>query len=313
MPEVHCYNKGCGQKFNPESNGDDACRHHPGPAYFHDAYKIWQCCDKKFTDFTAWLEYPGCTRGKHNPEKPADDIKKLPAQTEIRPEKEDEVIVWKGLNQPAERNTEPAEMVALKIEITPGAAAAVERERASTAAQQNGEIAIGAACKKNSCKDIYNGPESNSTPCVHHPGVAIFHEGMKYWSCCNRKTSNFSAFLEQPGCTHGTHEWTNNQRVDKIRQDWFSGVGFIHVNVYCKGAVGELCVFESDGLVLRTKVVHGFGNKITEKDYELFGRINPSESKVIVGERKIEIILKQADNVGWPRLEYEERPVETES
>ena len=169
MSEVHCYNKGCGQKFDPERNVDggftnadfvllhcisDACRHHPGPAYFHDAYKIWQCCDKKFTDFTAWLEYPGCTRGKHNSEKPAEDIKKLPAQTEIRPEKEDEVIVWKGLNQPAERHTGPAEMVPLKVEVTPGAAAAVERERASTAAKQNGEIAIGAACKNNACKDV---------------------------------------------------------------------------------------------------------------------------------------------------------------
>uniref|UniRef100_A0AC34QMG8 Cysteine and histidine-rich domain-containing protein n=1 Tax=Panagrolaimus sp. JU765 TaxID=591449 RepID=A0AC34QMG8_9BILA len=304
MPLIYCYNKGCGKMFDPDKNEDESCRHHPGPVYFHDAYKIWKCCDKKFTDFGAFLEYPGCKRSAHNSEK-SDDIQKLPAQTEIRPEKEDEVIVWKGLNQPAERHVEPAELVELTVEITSGAAAAVEKARASSNGQENSGIVIGAACKQNSCKEVYNGPESNLTECMYHPGKAIFHEGMKYWSCCNRKTSNFSAFLEQPGCTKGTHEWSHNQQVDKIRQDWFSGAGYIHVNVYCKGAVGEECTFESDGLLLRTVVVHGFGNKVTKKDYELFGRIVPGESKVIVGERKIEIVLKQADNTGWPRLEYE--------
>lgn len=49
---------------------------------------------------------------------------------------------------------------------------------------------------------------------MYHPGKAIFHEGMKYWSCCNRKTSNFTAFLEQPGCTKGIHQWSNvSERV----------------------------------------------------------------------------------------------------
>lgn len=64
----------------------DACAYHPGPPYFHDAYKIWNCCNKKSTDFGTWLTYPGCTRGKHSAEKPV-DIVKVAAVKEIRPEK----------------------------------------------------------------------------------------------------------------------------------------------------------------------------------------------------------------------------------
>jgi hypothetical protein len=30
---------------------------------------------------------------------------------------------------------------------------------------------------------------------------------MKYWSCCNKKTSDFNAFLEQVGCSQGNHCW----------------------------------------------------------------------------------------------------------
>ena len=30
---------------------------------------------------------------------------------------------------------------------------------------------------------------------------------MKYWSCCQRKTSEFDNFLNQEGCTEGKHMW----------------------------------------------------------------------------------------------------------
>ena len=47
--------------------------------------------------------------------------------------------------------------------------------------------------------------------CRFHSGVPIFHEGMKYWSCCQRKTSDFSAFLAQEGCTTGDHLWVKKK------------------------------------------------------------------------------------------------------
>nr|CDJ89573.1 CHORD and CS domain containing protein [Haemonchus contortus] len=284
---VQCYNKGCGQKFDPQNNTTESCLYHPGPPYFHDAYKIWNCCNKKSTDFGTWLNFPGCTRGKHNGEKPA-DIVKVAAVKEIRPEKEEDVIVWKGLNKPAERKAEEERKeVALKIDVTPGAQAALQRYREQQGNNPaSNELRIGAPCRNNACDKSYSGPESDATPCIHHPGQAIFHEGMKYWSCCEKKTSNFNAFLAQAGCQKGKHQWSANEKVENIRDDWFSSNGTITINVYCKGAVPDDVRVTSDGQMLRLHIVHGFGKKETDLLYDLWGEIVCSESRAVVGERK---------------------------
>ena len=89
---LQCYNKGCGIKFAASQNGEgtfaskaflieltsliaDVCVYHPGAPYFHDAYKIWSCCNKKSTDFSTWLGLKGCVTGPHNPEKPPEPQK----------------------------------------------------------------------------------------------------------------------------------------------------------------------------------------------------------------------------------------------
>lgn len=41
----------------------------------------------------------------------------------------------------------------------------------------DGVVQIGTACKNNSCRSHYEGPESNEQECQYHPGVPIFHEG----------------------------------------------------------------------------------------------------------------------------------------
>lgn len=39
-----------------------------------------------------------------------------------------------------------------------------------------------------------------SDECKYHPGFPVFHEGMKnYWSCCQRKTSEFQHFSIKKG------------------------------------------------------------------------------------------------------------------
>lgn len=69
------------------------------------------------------------------------------------------------------------------------------------------EIIPGTVCKRGGCGCAYESLASNDTVCVHHSGVPIFHEGMKFWSCCNKKTADFSAFLSQKGCQEGQHKW----------------------------------------------------------------------------------------------------------
>lgn len=35
--------------------------------------------------------------------------------------------------------------------------------------------------------------------------TAVFHEGLKGWSCCKRRETSFDDFLNIPGCATGTH------------------------------------------------------------------------------------------------------------
>uniref|UniRef100_A0A8I5T818 CHORD domain-containing protein n=1 Tax=Pongo abelii TaxID=9601 RepID=A0A8I5T818_PONAB len=70
-----CYNWSCGQCFDPETNSDDACTYHPGVRVFHDAFKGWSCCKRRTTDFSDFLSIVGCTKGRHNSEKPPEPVK----------------------------------------------------------------------------------------------------------------------------------------------------------------------------------------------------------------------------------------------
>ena len=77
--------------------------------------------------------------------------------------------------------------------------------------KDNTEITIGTSCKNGSCKQVYEGPESAANQCQHHPGCPIFHEGLKFWSCCQRRTTDFNSFLEQEGCMIGEHVWIKDK------------------------------------------------------------------------------------------------------
>ena len=76
-----------------------------------------------------------------------------------------------------------------------------------------------------------------------------------------------------------------------MKEDWFSSSGFVTVNVYCRGALPDETKVLTDGQLLRISLKHGFGSKETNIIYDLFGRIVPDESKVVVGERKVFFIF----------------------
>lgn len=61
-------------------------------------------------------------------------------------------------------------------------------------------------CTRHTCGFSYpslDSSEFTSTPCFHHPGQPIFHEGSKSWSCCkdvNKPVLDFDDFLKMKGC-----------------------------------------------------------------------------------------------------------------
>lgn len=80
----------------------DACRHHPGVPYFHDAYKGWTCCKKKSVDFTEFLNIKGCQLSKHSNVKPVEPEKPAPQIVEDveEPEKIPEPVKPSALERP---------------------------------------------------------------------------------------------------------------------------------------------------------------------------------------------------------------------
>lgn len=41
--------------------------------------------------------------------------------------------------------------------------------------------------------------------CRHHPGTPFFHDAYKGWSCCNKKSVDFTEFLNIKGCQLSKH------------------------------------------------------------------------------------------------------------
>lgn len=324
-----CYNKGCGSKFELNENKDESCEFHPGAPFFHDAYKFWSCCNKKTTDFTTFLNQKGCTKGKHNPDKPPEPPKYVPEPTDDkeevimvkahephqlpRPDLEDNIehlkmTVSKSLQQALEEDDEkkniakqmrnPAVHNELDIESELG--------RQSASDIMHG-VRIGEPCKNNACKTTFEGLGSNLELCKHHPGIPIFHEGMKFWTCCQRKTSDFDQFLQQEGCQTTQHMWNKKEtgwgvsKKTNCRYDWHQTGSHVIVTIYAKLTRPESTTVQVNPIRLTSHVVYGDG--YFDLDVELRGVIDVKESYVTLMGTKVEIKLRKAEALSWDLLQ----------
>ncbi|XP_043912791.1 cysteine and histidine-rich domain-containing protein 1-like [Protopterus annectens] len=313
-----CYNKGCGQCFDPEQNSDDACSYHSGVPIFHDALKGWSCCRKRTVDFSEFLAIKGCRRGRHSNEKPAETLKPEVTRNKEVPEnmippKETEFI-FKGpktaemMDKDRPSLDEPMEKLNLKV--SKSLLQALEQLRLSTENKHeeteiSSKLTVGTTCKNSGCKQTYQGAESNSDACVYHPGVPVFHEGMKYWSCCAIQTTDFNAFLEQKGCTSGKHTWIKKEdkKFVTCRYDWHQTGSQVVVTAYAKNPVPDYSVILANRTMLSILIVFE-GKKTFKKDIDLWGVIDLGKSFVNMLPSKVEINLKKADKVTWGKLEH---------
>ncbi|CAK5010135.1 unnamed protein product [Meloidogyne enterolobii] len=123
------------------------------------------------------------------------------------------------------------------------------------------------------------------------------HKGFRR---CSTRWYNFYFEL----FTHSSKCSLQIDQTENLREDWFQRNGQILISIYCKGAIIEGTKIDTDGLNLKAKIKFNFGDKETLREYELFGEIIPSESMVLISERKVEIVLKQVNKDAWPRLTY---------
>ncbi|XP_050533725.1 cysteine and histidine-rich domain-containing protein morgana [Daktulosphaira vitifoliae] len=310
MPEnsdlVLCYNRGCADKFDPTNNPEGSCTFHPGEPFFHDAYKGWSCCKKKCTDFTEFLNIKGCTKGCHNGNKPREPEKYVPEKNA-----KEEIFEYHA-PKPILLTRPPvgSSMISLIPIISPNllqqmALVSIDDSNENDSVNSK-DIIIGTMCKNNGCKQAYEGA-GKSNECNHHPGVPIFHEGMKFWSCCNKKTSDFNVFLEQAGCSQGEHCWvkdTKTQGQMTCRLDWHQTGPWVVVSIFAKKYNPNKSVVKLSPIELSIELFFPSENSVFSKFMELYGIVDVDSSVVSMLPTKVEIKLKKAEAVSWGRLEY---------
>ncbi|XP_075690416.1 integrin beta-1-binding protein 2 [Rhinoderma darwinii] len=312
-----CYNKGCGQRFLPDDNNADTCLFHPGYPIFHDALKGWSCCRKRTTDFSEFLAIKGCTKGFHSNEKSAEPLKpdvsgNKNASGSPGSKSCAEIIVQgpkSAEKMQKERPRTPEQMNPLVLKVSQSLEQelkklTLESNTESENKVDNSEVLLGTRCKHSGCKEVYQGPESEGGTCVYHPGAPVFHEGMKYWSCCAIKTSDFNEFLDQKGCSTGTHLWVQPPEKQKVscRYDWHQTSNLVVLTVYAKTALPDLTKVLANRTQLDIQVAFQ-GKKEFRKQLELWGVIDTRSCFVNLLPTKVEITLKKSDPVTWARLE----------
>ncbi|XP_047429186.1 cysteine and histidine-rich domain-containing protein 1 [Mugil cephalus] len=84
-------------------------------------------------------------------------------------------------------------------------------------------------CYNKGCGEKFDTDKNKDDSCLFHPGVPIFHDALKGWSCCKKRTTDFSEFLSIKGCTRGRH--SNEKPVEPLRPEVSSDKGGIkHIN-----------------------------------------------------------------------------------
>ncbi|KAJ0055669.1 hypothetical protein NL108_009613 [Boleophthalmus pectinirostris] len=291
---LHCYNRGCGEKFDPHKNKDDSCVFHPGVPIFHDALK-------------------GCTRGRHSNEKP-----QAPLQPEVSSDKGQNKmtngaeIIYQGPKSAEtlqrERPSSDEPRVILPHKTTASLEQILQKLDLSKKQEQEQKesqgVTPGTRCKNAGCKTVYQNTDTEKETCTYHPGGPVFHEGYKYWSCCCIKTLDFNAFLDQKGCSTGKHCWVRKQDKKKVacRHDWHQTANTVVVTIYAKNAHPKFSTIEANSTVLFCQIQFE-NDKVFKREFHLWGVVDVKQSGVNYVPSKVEIVMRKSDPVSWGKLE----------
>uniref|UniRef100_A0A8D1CDV7 Integrin beta-1-binding protein 2 n=1 Tax=Sus scrofa TaxID=9823 RepID=A0A8D1CDV7_PIG len=269
-----CHNKGCGQHFDPQTNLPDSCCHHPGVPVFHDALKGWSCCRKRTVDFSEFLNIKGCTVGPHCAEKlPEAPQPEGPATSSSLLEQKPPNTIPKSaetLRRERPKSDLPPKLLPLNIsQALEMALEQKELDQEPGAGLDSSLIQTGASCQNPGCDAVYQGSESDATPCTYHPGAPRFHEGMKSWSCCGIQTLDFGVFLAQPGCRVGRHDW-GKKLLASCRHDWHQTDSLVVVTVYGQIPLPAFNWVKASQTELHIHIVFD-GNRVFQAQMKLWG------------------------------------------
>ena len=82
------------------------------------------------------------------------------------------------------------------------------------------EVTEGQKCRRRGCGATFTlDLDRKNEQCIYHPGLAIFHEGSKGWSCCKKRVFDFDDFLSIAGCTSVTrHMFVGRSRAERAEE-----------------------------------------------------------------------------------------------
>ncbi|RFU35978.1 hypothetical protein B7463_g342, partial [Scytalidium lignicola] len=322
-----CVHQSCGKTF---TDPDEECSYHPGPPIFHEGQKGWKCCKPRVLTFDEFLNIPPCTKGKHS----TTDIPPSIEKTEPRELPVD--LPTPQTQSPAPEITRAPIAQPVNPATPPPPPAESEDDDPSL------EIPQGAICRRKTCGAKYTG-DREGEKCVHHPGVPIFHEGSKGYTCCKRKVLEFDEFMKIEGCKTkdrhlfigsggkgkkgGANGTGGEEILETVRYLLFSDL---------RDDVEELTSYaRHDFYQTPTTVIASYFLKKINKDVAkveftssttldldlittdnppkrykaavpLFGEIDPAASSFKIMGTKLELNLVKADGASWPTLRNDE-------
>jgi len=291
-----CTRFGCGKEYVDSENVENCCKFHPGHPIFHEGYKKWSCCSKTgYTDFDEFLNEPGCAEGFHT-----DERQKKPAF--MRQEKGDSKLVSNSEEKEVYKTS--AVMPPTNIPPLPPKPT-VEKVEEELDDPVDAVIPVGAPCLRNGCKVSYVDHSSRTEKCIYHPGIPLFHEGSKGWTCCKPKVLDFSDFLKIEGCQEGKHKFVKKKTDEELVQckyDWFQVPSAVTVTIYAKKVLKEESQITFDVFKLNINLKFQDG-KFFRKEIILSNAINPETSKYEILSTKVECKLMKATGDQWTNLE----------
>jgi hypothetical protein len=239
--------------------------------------------------FDEFLSIPPCTQGKHS----ATAAVLAPAQTSGLSLGPNEVPAPSVSKDGVESYGKPLP----KVSATPPPPPAPKVEKPLEQDPEGVAVPNGAKCKRLGCNAVFPGGERpEKEKCVFHPGVPIFHEGSKGYSCCKRRVLEFEEFLKIKGCAENRHLYVGAPKGEEelvtCRNDFYQTYTNVIVSIFAKKVEKESAVvkFEERTLTVDFKMD---GGKRFRNEYPLFGPIDPEKSTFKIMGTKVEMNLKK--------------------
>ncbi|ESZ90302.1 integrin beta-1-binding protein [Sclerotinia borealis F-4128] len=300
-----CVHQSCAKVY---TDPEEDCFYHPGPPIFHEGQKGWKCCKPRVLTFDEFLAIPACATGKHS-------TTDLPPQVEKKPAPDASTQATPAPSPPPESSRAPIAPAPQSTATPPPPPPESEDDDASL------EIPVGKTCRRKACGKQYEGKGRAGEKCVFHPGVPIFHEGSKGYTCCKRRVLEFDEFMKIEGCkTREAHLFIGSggkgkagaggeEILETVRHDFYQTATSVIASFFLKK-------INKDKAVVSFSAPHELTLDLPTTDavpkryktvVPLFGAIDTEASSFKIMGTKLEVTLVKADGASWPVLRSDEQ------